>query len=134
VIDDIQVMDPDDVGNIVDEALEDVNFEDVMDVESSDESVLSNDTRYVSDLENDTDRMRKLIPDAQIGIGCFSREALSDSVLLFDRRSASGMCRVHGEHCRCRRCTVGQDPQKVAKITKQFLFAIKLHILLLCGR
>ncbi|XP_018398559.1 PREDICTED: uncharacterized protein LOC108776441 [Cyphomyrmex costatus] len=55
VVDDIQVMDPDDVGMIVDEVLEDVNFEDLMEVESSDESVLSDDTGCISDLENNTD-------------------------------------------------------------------------------
>ncbi|KYM95686.1 hypothetical protein ALC62_13667 [Cyphomyrmex costatus] len=54
----------DDVGN--DEAIGDVNFEDVMDVESSDESVQSDDTGCVSDLENNTDRLVKIVSAAQI--------------------------------------------------------------------
>ncbi|KYM93644.1 hypothetical protein ALC62_15756 [Cyphomyrmex costatus] len=50
----------------------DVDVEDVMDVESSDDSVLSVDTGCVSDLENTTDRVRKIIPDAQIrALGVF---------------------------------------------------------------
>ncbi|KYM95687.1 hypothetical protein ALC62_13668 [Cyphomyrmex costatus] len=59
-------MDPEDVGNIVDEVLEDVNFEDAMDIESSDESVLSDDTGCISDLENDTNRLVKIVPAEQI--------------------------------------------------------------------
>ncbi|KYM99505.1 hypothetical protein ALC62_09757 [Cyphomyrmex costatus] len=68
-------MDPD--GIIVDEVVEDV-----MDVESSDDSVLSVDTGCVSDLENDTDRVAKNYPGrANPSIGCFSRETLPDPVL-----------------------------------------------------
>ncbi|KYM93742.1 hypothetical protein ALC62_15654 [Cyphomyrmex costatus] len=51
---------------------EDVNVEDVMEVESSDDSVLSVDTGCVSDRENATHRVQKIIPDAQIrALGVF---------------------------------------------------------------
>ncbi|KYN01412.1 hypothetical protein ALC62_07793, partial [Cyphomyrmex costatus] len=66
VINNIQIMDLEDLGNIVDKVLEDVNFEDAMDIESSDESVLSDDTGCISDLENNTNRVQKIVSEAQI--------------------------------------------------------------------
>ncbi|KYM97836.1 hypothetical protein ALC62_11469 [Cyphomyrmex costatus] len=60
--------------------------EDVMNVEPSNDSVLSVDTGCVSDLEND--RVRKIIPDAQI-LGVFRVKRSSAT-----RRSASAVCMV----------------------------------------